>query len=307
MDLSTGKLAKSINSLNKLHIRGAISAYTAHDTSHHVSSTYSSNVLTRQIHPRTAPTVQWRARESKRRTQRASTCSARRGQRPPSVSLALARCSQPFIGSQSACSLCQHGIAAIPGMPQLLTKAAALLLATPTQSLVSRAVVAMSALACMPVDGGPACVRTAAQNRTAGRFLRALKAAHVSSGDAQAEGEADPEAFNWAALARHVAGYFKAAPGLACVLGPMSAAPKARELVSKGQPLLPLALHIGCVQAIFCAALHTHGRLGDGVLAAHGKGGCLACAARRATCHASLHGLTCGATAADQEGGRDSS
>ncbi len=72
------------------------------------------------------------------------------------------------------------------------------------------------------------------QNRTAEAFLRALKAAHVSTGNAQEHGEILPEAFNWAALGRAAAPHFKRAPGLCCMLGPMSAAPKARPLACFG-------------------------------------------------------------------------
>ena len=48
----------------------------------------------------------------------------------------------------------------------------------------------------------------------------------MSAAGAQAEGGLDPEAFNWAALARATAHLFKHAPGLSCMLGPMDAAPK---------------------------------------------------------------------------------
>ena len=48
----------------------------------------------------------------------------------------------------------------------------------------------------------------------------------MASGNAQEDGANIAEAFNWMAFARDVAQYFKHAPGLSCMLGPMDAAPK---------------------------------------------------------------------------------
>ena len=48
----------------------------------------------------------------------------------------------------------------------------------------------------------------------------------MSAAGGQAEGALDPEAFDWAGLARAAGRLFKRAPGLSCMLGPMDAAPK---------------------------------------------------------------------------------
>lgn len=70
------------------------------------------------------------------------------------------------------------------------------------------------------------------QFRTPADLIRCLKAQYVASagGNGQEEGATVPEAFNWAALAQGTAQYFKHAPGLSCMLGPMDAAPKVRPV-----------------------------------------------------------------------------
>ncbi|CAL5221420.1 g3607 [Coccomyxa viridis] len=70
-------------------------------------------------------------------------------------------------------------------------------------------------------------------------LIRGLRAQYVASGDAQEDGASIAEAFNWMAFARDIAQYFKHAPGLSCMLGPMDAAPKVRKQIvrQKKQPL----------------------------------------------------------------------
>ncbi len=69
-------------------------------------------------------------------------------------------------------------------------------------------------------------VCTCVQKRNPGDLIRGLRAQYVASGNAQEDGANMPEAINWVAFARDVAPYFKSAPGLSCMLGPMDAAPK---------------------------------------------------------------------------------
>lgn len=64
------------------------------------------------------------------------------------------------------------------------------------------------------------------QGRTPHDLVRALKTEFVSTGNPQEDGANIPDAFNWVALARVAAKYFKHAPGVSCMLGPMNAAPK---------------------------------------------------------------------------------
>ncbi|KAK9814085.1 hypothetical protein WJX72_000419 [[Myrmecia] bisecta] len=64
-------------------------------------------------------------------------------------------------------------------------------------------------------------------------FLRRLKARYVHSSEAQEDGALDPEAFNWAALGQHVNKYFKTAPGVCCMLGPLDAQPKVRKVAQR--------------------------------------------------------------------------
>ena len=64
------------------------------------------------------------------------------------------------------------------------------------------------------------------QHRNPLDLIRGLRAQYVASGNAQDDGANVAEAFNWMAFARDVARYFKHAPGLSCMLGPMDAAPK---------------------------------------------------------------------------------
>ena len=64
------------------------------------------------------------------------------------------------------------------------------------------------------------------QHRNPADVIRGLRAQYVASGTAQEDGATIAEAFNWMAFARNVAQYFKPAPGLSCMLGPMDAAPK---------------------------------------------------------------------------------
>ena len=66
----------------------------------------------------------------------------------------------------------------------------------------------------------------AAQHRNPLDLIRGLRAQYVASGNAQEDGASIAEAFNWMAFARDIAQYFKHAPGLSCMLGPMDAAPK---------------------------------------------------------------------------------
>ncbi|CAK0781051.1 hypothetical protein CVIRNUC_005269 [Coccomyxa viridis] len=79
------------------------------------------------------------------------------------------------------------------------------------------------------------------KSRNPADLIRGLRARYVVSdgGDAQEDGANVPEAFNWVAFARDTAKYFKHAPGLSCMLGPISAEPKARRQVvrQKKQPL----------------------------------------------------------------------
>lgn len=69
------------------------------------------------------------------------------------------------------------------------------------------------------------------QHRNPADLIRGLRAQYVTSngGDAQEDGANIPEAFNWLAFARDTAQYFKHAPGLSCMLGPMDAEPKVRQ------------------------------------------------------------------------------
>lgn len=59
-------------------------------------------------------------------------------------------------------------------------------------------------------------------------FIRALRAVHALGDQALPDDEPlQAGAFDWGALARASAKYFKPAPGVDCMLGPMDAAPKA--------------------------------------------------------------------------------
>ncbi len=64
------------------------------------------------------------------------------------------------------------------------------------------------------------------QGQTPHDLIRALKTEFVSTGNPQEDGANIPDAFNWGALTRVAAKYFKHAPGVSCMLGPMNAAPK---------------------------------------------------------------------------------
>jgi hypothetical protein len=55
----------------------------------------------------------------------------------------------------------------------------------------------------------------------------------VATAHPQEDGANIPEAFNWAALSKLAARYFKHAPGISCMLGPMDAAPKVKLFVYK--------------------------------------------------------------------------
>ena len=70
-----------------------------------------------------------------------------------------------------------------------------------------------------------------AQSRNPADLIRGLRARYVVSdgGDAQEDGANVPEAFNWVAFARDTAKYFKHAPGLSCMLGPINAEPKVSQ------------------------------------------------------------------------------
>ncbi|KAK9915331.1 hypothetical protein WJX75_007729 [Coccomyxa subellipsoidea] len=79
----------------------------------------------------------------------------------------------------------------------------------------------------------------AGKGRTPNDLIRALKTEFVATAHPQEDGANIPEAFNWAALSKLAARYFKHAPGISCMLGPMDAAPKLRK-VSVRQPKKPL-------------------------------------------------------------------
>ncbi|CAL8468574.1 g8114 [Coccomyxa elongata] len=81
----------------------------------------------------------------------------------------------------------------------------------------------------------------AGKGRTPHDLIRALKTEFVSTGNPQEDGANIPDVFNWVALTRVAAKYFKHAPGVSCMLGPMNAAPKARK-VSVRQPKKPLGV-----------------------------------------------------------------
>jgi hypothetical protein len=70
------------------------------------------------------------------------------------------------------------------------------------------------------------------QAQTANDLIRALKSVHVTTNNPQQDGANIPEAFKWVSLARVAGKYFKHAPGVSCMLGPMDAAPKASTSLS---------------------------------------------------------------------------
>lgn len=61
-------------------------------------------------------------------------------------------------------------------------------------------------------------------------FIRALRAVYALGDQAVPDDEPlQEDAFDWSALARVSAPFFRRAPGISCMLGPMDAAPKARS------------------------------------------------------------------------------
>ncbi len=66
-------------------------------------------------------------------------------------------------------------------------------------------------------------------------FIRALKSAYAIGDGTLADDEPlAADAFDWSALARASVPHFRAAPGVSCMLGPMDAAPKARQKHLRG-------------------------------------------------------------------------
>lgn len=65
------------------------------------------------------------------------------------------------------------------------------------------------------------------QDKTANDLIRALKAVYVTTSNPQEDGTNIPTAFKWMTLAKVAGTFFKHAPGISCMLGPMDAAPKA--------------------------------------------------------------------------------
>ena len=88
------------------------------------------------------------------------------------------------------------------------------------------------------------------QHRNPADLIRGLRAQYVAStgGDAQEDGANIPEAFHWLALARDTAQYFKHAPGLSCMLGPMDAEPKVRQCLIGQWGLLSLQVQVSLVR-----------------------------------------------------------
>ena len=79
------------------------------------------------------------------------------------------------------------------------------------------------------------------QGRTVRDFIRALKSAYAVGAEVLADDEPlAADAFNWSALARVSAPHFHVAHGVSCMLGPMDAAPKARQRLWCPQPTTPL-------------------------------------------------------------------
>lgn len=62
----------------------------------------------------------------------------------------------------------------------------------------------------------------------------ALRTSFVHSTDPQNEGREDPSAFDWHDLGQHVAKFFRAVPGVTCMLGPLDAQPKVRVRAGRG-------------------------------------------------------------------------
>ena len=75
------------------------------------------------------------------------------------------------------------------------------------------------------------------QGRTVRDFMRALKSAYAVGAEVLADDEPlAADAFDWSALARVSAPHFRVAHGVSCMLGPMDAAPKARQRLWCPQP-----------------------------------------------------------------------
>mmetsp|Transcript_39816 Transcript_39816/g.88514 ORF Transcript_39816/g.88514 Transcript_39816/m.88514 type:complete len:333 (-) Transcript_39816:1185-2183(-) len=64
-------------------------------------------------------------------------------------------------------------------------------------------------------------------------FIRALRTNYVHTTDPQYDGMEDPGAFSWHELGTHAAEYFRPAPGVSCMLGPMDAQPKVRKVAQR--------------------------------------------------------------------------
>lgn len=68
---------------------------------------------------------------------------------------------------------------------------------------------------------------------SAADLVARLKTRYVDHVDAQEVGAADPAAFDWGALGRGLAGWFRTAPHCHHMLGPMDAAPKAKRVMAQ--------------------------------------------------------------------------